>query len=233
MKMSAFPAFICPCRRVVLAALVVPFAQVFSVRDSSSSRPPRCYVPSPVTTLPHPRSRVESSNADANYPEPPADEITWILDEDGDNYANANEVTDDLQSFDWRFVGTSGGTNKKNKNNFNLRNLIEDVKVSQLNPAPSATCWVIAAATSFADRFRIAIARSMMLSSAASLTKTAFPLLFSVNALSPQLLLNFDSSLTGGGSSQGGDPIDAFRFFKEFGTTDDSCAIWEGGVDLG
>jgi len=81
---------------------------------------------------------------------------------------------------------------------------------NQFVPRPCGSCWAHGSLSALASRAMLA-------------TKAQAPQI----AFSTQVLLNCESSETGG-SCDGGDPALAYQFIKKNGITDDTCLAYEG-----
>jgi len=81
--------------------------------------------------------------------------------------------------------------------------------LNQQSPNVCGSCWAEAATGALSDRFSLYTQRKL-----------------SAN-LSPQILLNFDKSITGG-SCNGGDQIKAYEFISKYGIVDDTCQPFVG-----
>ena len=81
--------------------------------------------------------------------------------------------------------------------------------LNQKNPNVCGSCWAEAVTGALSDRFNIATNRRAQIQ------------------LAPQILLNFNSIITGG-SCNGGDHIKAYDFVYKYGIADDSCAPFMG-----
>lgn len=81
--------------------------------------------------------------------------------------------------------------------------------LNQKNPNVCGSCWAEAVTGALSDRYNIA-------------TKSRVQL-----QLAPQILLNYNSRISGG-SCNGGDHIKAYDFIHKYGIADDSCAPFVG-----
>ena len=104
-------------------------------------------------------------------------------------------------AFDWRNASlTVGGPT----NNYCNRVLTQQL------PWVCGSCWAEAATGALSDRYTIATGGALRV------------------ALAPQMLLNFNPSLTGG-SCMGGSDLDAYSFMHKYGgIVDDTCAPFQG-----
>jgi cathepsin X len=81
--------------------------------------------------------------------------------------------------------------------------------LNQKNPHVCGSCWAEAATGALSDRYIIATGGLAQIQ------------------LSPQVLLNFNPSISGG-TCNGGDHVKAYEFANKYGIADDSCAPFAG-----
>ena len=83
--------------------------------------------------------------------------------------------------------------------------------VTQLQPRPCGSCWVMAATSALSDRIRI-------------MTQARLPSI----TVSPQFLLDHPKSAPEAGSCDGGDSALAFAFMERYGIPDETCLPFQG-----